>query len=89
MKRKIHRPSDSLTDTNMTELEKLIQTQNRAYFDVFDKLAKLPKKVQIDILESNRQLVPGTKYEVGTNLRTLFSKKYANSNLKNFRFYTA
>lgn len=53
------------TDANMSELEKLIESQNLEYYALFDKLAKnVSKKEQIDILNANNQLIPETKTEV-------------------------
>lgn len=43
----------------------LIESQNREYYHLYDALAKsLSKKEQIEILNSNRQLIPETKHEV-------------------------
>ena len=49
----------------MSEVDKLIETQNHEYYALFDKLAKnVSKKEQIEILKANIQLIPETKTEV-------------------------
>lgn len=56
---------EEATDEVRNELEKLIELQNREYYDLYDKIAKnLPKKDQLEILNLNRQFVPKTKPEV-------------------------
>lgn len=53
------------TDKNLADLEKCIETQNKEYYELYDKLAKnVSKKDQIEILKNNFQYIPETKYEV-------------------------
>lgn len=57
------------TDKDRNELEKLIERQNREYYDLYDKIAKnLPKKDQIEILNLNRQFIPTTRPEVSIDV---------------------
>lgn len=66
MKQKEYKPiTKSITHENMAELEKQIETQNIEYYELFDNIAKnLSKKEQIDLLTTNMQPVPHSKYEV-------------------------
>lgn len=53
------------TDEDGNELEKLIEKQNREYFDIYDKIVKnLPKKHQLEMLKLNGQFIPEAKSEV-------------------------
>ncbi|XP_031628011.1 poly [ADP-ribose] polymerase-like isoform X2 [Contarinia nasturtii] len=63
IKRKFHVTTNDV-DPNLAELEKRIETQNREYFELYDKLAKIPKKEQIDILNYNNETIPKTKNEI-------------------------
>lgn len=49
----------------MSELEQRIKQQNEEYYHLYDAIAKnLNKKDQIEILQSNLQLIPENKYDV-------------------------
>lgn len=55
-------------DADLSELDKLIKSQNKEYYDLYDALAKnLKKKEQIEILNYNQQFVPEAKHEVKIN----------------------
>lgn len=90
MKQKEYKPiAESMTDENMVELEKKIETQNIEYFELFDNIAKnLSKKEQVDILTSNMQPVPDTKYEVNIIFLTNILPIYTSINWCFFRFCT-
>lgn len=66
IRRSYHVCVDEILDAEgLTELDKLIKLQNKEYYDLYDTLAKnLKKKEQIEILESNIQLIPENKHEV-------------------------
>lgn len=57
--------ADETMDADLTEVERLVKIQNQEYYELHDTLAKsLKKKDQIEILHSNSQWIPDTKYEV-------------------------
>lgn len=60
--------SDYVCTDNAVEV---IELQNREYYHLYDELAKhLTKKEQIEILNSNGQLIPETKHEV--NIESMY-----------------
>lgn len=60
---------ESRTNPNHVDLEELIETQNKEYYELFDKLAEnVSDEDQIKILKANKQMMPIDKIEVSVFL---------------------
>lgn len=66
--RELHKPTESRTNPNQENLEKLIEVQNKEYYELYDNLASyVSDEDRTIILRANIQMIPNSKTEVSVH----------------------
>lgn len=66
--RELYKSTESRTNPNQVNLEKLIEVQNKEYYELYDKLASyVSDEDRTTILRANIQMIPNSKTEVSVH----------------------